>query len=61
MIMAQVLFLQFQKKPKMAESEKNFQEELSILKYEDFVYIVSHDVKTPMRAISNITTWIEVI
>lgn len=57
----QVLFLLFQKNPEMAELEKNCQEELSALKkeYEDFVYIVSHDVKTPMRAISNITTWIE--
>jgi signal transduction histidine kinase len=45
----------------MAESEKRCQEELSALKkeYEDFVYIVSHDIKTPMRAISNIATWIE--
>lgn len=45
----------------MAESQKSCQEELSALKkeYEDFVYIVSHDIKTPMRAISNIATWIE--
>jgi signal transduction histidine kinase len=57
----QVLFLPFLKKPKMEESVKSCQEELSALKkeYEDFVYIVSHDIKTPMRAISNITTWIE--
>lgn len=45
----------------MTESEKRCQEELAALKkeYEDFVYIVSHDIKTPMRAISNIATWIE--
>jgi light-regulated signal transduction histidine kinase (bacteriophytochrome) len=35
-------------------------EELTLKKeYEDFVYIVSHDIKTPMRAIVNIATWIE--
>jgi signal transduction histidine kinase len=45
----------------MAESGKSCQEELLALRkeYEDFVYIVSHDIKTPMRAISNIATWIE--
>ena len=45
----------------MTESAQKCQEELSALKkeYEDFVYIVSHDIKTPMRAISNIATWIE--
>jgi signal transduction histidine kinase len=45
----------------MTESEKKCQEELVALKneFEEFVYIVSHDIKTPMRAISNITTWIE--
>lgn len=45
----------------MIKSKKSCQEELCALKkeYEDFVYIVSHDIKTPMRAISNITTWIE--
>ncbi|MFE3866613.1 ATP-binding protein [Flavobacterium sp. LS2P90] len=45
----------------MAESEKSCQDELADLKkeYEDFVYIVSHDIKTPMRAISNIATWIK--
>lgn len=45
----------------MTESEKKCQKELEALKkeYEEFVYIVSHDVKTPLRAISNITTWIE--
>ncbi|MEM8520770.1 HAMP domain-containing sensor histidine kinase [Flavobacterium sp. PL12] len=45
----------------MEESLKNCQEELAALKkeYDEFVYIVSHDIKSPMRAISNITTWIE--
>ena len=45
----------------MTESEKRCQKEFAALKkeYEDFVYIVSHDIKTPMRAISNIATWIE--
>lgn len=45
----------------MTDSEKKYQEELIALKneFEEFVYIVSHDIKTPMRAISNIATWIE--
>lgn len=45
----------------MSESELKLQEELAAVKreYEDFVYIVSHDIKTPMRAIANIATWIE--
>lgn len=45
----------------MMESDKKCQEELIALKkeYEEFVYIVSHDIKTPLRAIVNITTWIE--
>ena len=45
----------------MEQSEKNTQQELIALKkeFEEFVYIVSHDIKSPMRAISNITTWIE--
>ncbi|HEY4619216.1 MAG TPA: HAMP domain-containing sensor histidine kinase [Flavobacterium sp.] len=45
----------------MKESENNCREELIALKkeYEEFVYIVSHDIKTPMRAIINIATWIE--
>ena len=46
---------------KMEQSEKKAQQELVALKkeFEEFVYIVSHDIKSPMRAISNITTWIE--
>jgi signal transduction histidine kinase len=45
----------------MEESEKKCQKELATLKkeFEEFIYIVSHDIKSPMRAISNITTWIE--
>lgn len=45
----------------MKEIENNCEEELKTLKkeYEDFIYIVSHDIKTPMRAIVNIATWIE--
>ena len=45
----------------MEESEKKCQEELVALKkeFEEFIYIVSHDIKSPMRAITNITTWIE--
>jgi signal transduction histidine kinase len=45
----------------MLESEKICQSELIALKkeYEEFVYIISHDMKTPMRAISNIAAWIE--
>lgn len=27
--------------------------------YEEFVYIVSHDLKAPLRAISNLSSWIE--
>ena len=45
----------------MEQSEKNTQQELIDLKkeFDDFVYIVSHDIKSPMRAISNIANWIE--
>jgi signal transduction histidine kinase len=45
----------------MLETKKSYQEELIDLKkeFEDFVYIVSHDMKSPMRAISNISSWIE--
>lgn len=45
----------------MENAEKNYQEELVALKkeFEEFIYIVSHDIKAPMRAISNITSWIE--
>lgn len=45
----------------MKDSENNYQQELIALQkeYEEFVYIVSHDIKTPMRAIVNIATWIE--
>lgn len=45
----------------MEETVRNYKEELEVLKqeYEDFIYIVSHDIKTPMRAICNIATWIE--
>jgi len=45
----------------MEESEKKCQEEFIALKkeFEEFIYIVSHDIKSPMRAISNITSWIE--
>ncbi|EIA07817.1 sensor histidine kinase [Flavobacterium frigoris] len=45
----------------MKELKSNYEEELNALKkeYEEFVYIVSHDIKTPMRAIVNIANWIE--
>tara|TARA_R110000868_G_scaffold20539_1_gene86840 strand:- start:1784 stop:2494 length:711 start_codon:yes stop_codon:yes gene_type:complete len=45
----------------MEEFEGKEKEELIALKkeHEEFVYIVSHDLKTPMRAITNITNWIE--
>lgn len=45
----------------MLVSHKKHSNEYETLKkeYEDFIYIVSHDLKSPMRAISNITTWIE--
>ena len=45
----------------MKEAKDKCQQELVALKkeFEEFVYIVSHDIKSPMRAISNITTWIE--
>ncbi|TDE06907.1 sensor histidine kinase [Flavobacterium sandaracinum] len=45
----------------MKEEEDKCKQELVALKkeFEEFVYIVSHDIKSPMRAISNITTWIE--
>lgn len=45
----------------MKDSELKCQSELGELKkeFDDFIYIVSHDIKSPMRAISNLTTWIE--
>lgn len=45
----------------MLVSQKKHSQEYEALKkeYEEFIYIVSHDLKSPMRAISNITTWIE--
>lgn len=39
---------------------KYYQELLALRKeYEEFVYIISHDLKSPVRAISNIANWIE--
>ena len=45
----------------MDEIQIDYQTELEELKkeYSDFIYIVSHDIKAPLRAISNLTTWIE--
>jgi signal transduction histidine kinase len=45
----------------MDEIKVNYQAELEELKkeYADFIYIVSHDIKAPLRAISNLTSWIE--
>lgn len=42
-------------------SEDKYFEDFVALKkeYDEFIYIVSHDLKSPMRAISNITNWIE--
>jgi K+-sensing histidine kinase KdpD len=55
-----VLYLLCQKELKM-NKQKKCEDELSALKkeFEQFIYIVSHDVKAPLRAISNLTTWIE--
>ncbi len=39
---------------------KDYQELMALKKeYEEFVYIVSHDLKSPLRAIANISSWIE--
>jgi signal transduction histidine kinase len=45
----------------MEEQDTKCKAELESVKkeFEEFVYIISHDMKTPMRAISNITSWIE--
>jgi signal transduction histidine kinase len=45
----------------MENKKKSCEEELVLLRkeYEDFIYIVSHDIKAPLRAISNISNWIE--
>ncbi len=45
----------------MDEIQIDYQTEIEELKkeYADFIYIVSHDIKAPLRAISNLTSWIE--
>lgn len=45
----------------MDEIQIDYKTELEELKkeYADFIYIVSHDIKAPLRAISNLTSWIE--
>lgn len=45
----------------MDEIKIDYRAELDELKkeYADFIYIVSHDIKAPLRAISNLTNWIE--
>lgn len=45
----------------MIVPEDKYQLELAALQkeFDEFVYIVSHDIKTPMRAIVNLTSWIE--
>lgn len=42
-------------------SEQNYKEKYELLEkeFQDFVYIISHDIKSPLRAIQNITEWIE--
>ena len=45
----------------MKVTEEKCQLELAALQkeFDEFVYIVSHDIKTPMRAIVNLTSWIQ--
>jgi signal transduction histidine kinase len=45
----------------MDNKKIDYKTELEELKkeYTDFIYIVSHDIKAPLRAISNLTSWIE--
>jgi signal transduction histidine kinase len=45
----------------MGDIQIDYKAELEELKkeYSNFIYIVSHDIKAPLRAISNLTTWIE--
>lgn len=43
------------------QSAENCQQQLQKLnaEYEEFAYIVSHDLKAPVRAITNLATWLE--
>jgi K+-sensing histidine kinase KdpD len=61
---ASILIFIHQPQAKLRDMQSKLAESTSILhrktkEFDQFTYIVSHDLKAPMRAISNLASWIE--